>query len=249
MEPTYVIEHINPLLPVKQRLQVWSRMYFADKLRAAGFISYNGEDLSWYRLVDGQVLQSVYLYSRSSSFTAFASVGYGMHPLFISAPMPQKPVVRGWTDDEIMSKIHLRPPLTTTAEAPSLMVPATDLRGAEKLDEFILPLFEEHTTMVDAYLWYKARYVAMETQKRTFATLEFIDWAIYMDDTEFYPFCLRALEQRNCSYDPKDQKKKEAQIAAMRDGQREAYMKTLNTKMKRNMTRLLKKVEIYASGE
>lgn len=249
MQPTFSLNHFNPLMPVKHRLQAWSRLYFAEKLRAAGFVSCKGEDLSWYRLVDGEVLQSVYLYSMHSGMFAMGSIGYGMHPLFISAPMPQKPVVQGWTDDEIMSRIHLRPPLTTTAEAPSLMVPATDSRGAEKLDEFILPLFEEHATMVDAYLWYKSRYVAMETQKYTFTTQEFIDWAIYMDDTEFYPFCLRALEQKDCSIDAKAQQKKDAQIAAMRDGQREGYMKVLNTNKKRNMTRLEKKVGICVTVE
>lgn len=242
---TFTIQHITPFVPVKKRLQAWSRLYFADILREAGFVSFQSEDISWYRLVNGELLQTVYLYSKSSSaFTAFASIGYGMHPLFISAPMPQKPVVRGWTDDEIMTRIRLQPPLTTTAEIPSLMVPATDLRGAEKLVEFILPLFEECATMTDAYLWYKSRYLAMETPKRTFATLEFIDWAIYMDDTEFYPFCLRALEQKNCSIDAKAQQKKEAQIAAMRDGQRDVYLKALETKRKRNITRLQNKVGI-----
>lgn len=241
---TYSINHINSFVPVKHRVQAWSRMFFAEHLKENGFVSYCDEDISWYRLVNGELLQTVYLYSRSSSaFTAFASIGYGMHPLFISAPIPQKPVVRGWTDDEIMTRIRLQPPLTTTVEIPSLMVPTTDLRGAEKLDEFILPLFEECATMTDAYLWYKSRYLVTETPKRTFATPEFIDWVIYMGDTQMYAFCIRALEQWNMP-DKKTQQKKKTQIAAMRDGQRDIYLKTLETKKKCNITRLQNKVGI-----
>ena len=40
-----------------------AKMIYEDKLISAGFVSYNNEGLSWYKVLNGCILQSVYLYS------------------------------------------------------------------------------------------------------------------------------------------------------------------------------------------
>ena len=70
MNADYTITNI-PLLPVakKAHLQKWSRTYFADHLRELGFVSWRGEDLSWYKLVGGEVLLTIYLFD--STYTVY----------------------------------------------------------------------------------------------------------------------------------------------------------------------------------
>lgn len=228
------------------QLRQWARGCFAKPLREQGFVCYPGADTSWYRLVDGQLLQSVYLYGVVSKQATNVKIGYGMHPLFIEAPLPQRLQVQDWIDSEIMTQIHFFPPLTAVEEYGGLMLPLTPQRGAEKLREFIFPLFEQSKTVEKAYAWYKARYLAMETAVRSYATPEFIDWAIYMDDRKLYPMCLRALEQKKEPLAPECAEKRAAQIEAMRNGLRDEYVKRLEAEKAENAKRLRKILETSA---
>ena len=53
----------------KEHLQRCIRtLKYPEVLRDAGFVSYNGEDLSWYKVLNHEVLQTVYLYSDCGRF-------------------------------------------------------------------------------------------------------------------------------------------------------------------------------------
>ena len=81
----------------KEHMQRCARGIYAEKLKKAGFISYNGDDLSWYRVINNEILNTVYLFSSLNMFSITPlrmEVGYGMHPLFIPAPIPQKIIFR-----------------------------------------------------------------------------------------------------------------------------------------------------------
>ena len=47
----------------KEMIQRCARGIYAEKLRNAGFVSYKGEDLSWYKVVGKDVIHSVYIFS------------------------------------------------------------------------------------------------------------------------------------------------------------------------------------------
>ena len=64
-----------------------AKMIYEDKLISAGFVSYNNEGLSWYKVLNGCILQSVYLYSLFPRAPFLMAEGYGCHPLFIPAPI------------------------------------------------------------------------------------------------------------------------------------------------------------------
>lgn len=72
-----------------EHVQRFVQEVFADQLRKAGFVSYKGEDINWYRLVNGDVLQTVYFYTRHKPLPAAVEIGYGCHPLFVP-PLFQK---------------------------------------------------------------------------------------------------------------------------------------------------------------
>lgn len=226
------------------RLRDWAQTYFSEILGRQGFVSYNGEDTSWYRLADGQLLQSVYLYGVACESEFHVKIGYGIHPLFIKAPIPQQCRLLDWVDTEVMTQIHFFPPMVPLDGSYPLMFPATAQHGAERLREFIFPLFEQTKTMENAYAWYKARYQAMETALLSYATPEFIDWAIYMKDRDVYPMCLRALEQKNTPAGSSCARRREAQIGAMNGSSLDEYIRLLEAEAEKNALLLREKLGI-----
>lgn len=89
MKADYTITNI-PLFPIdkKAHLQKWSRTYFADHLRELGFVSWRGEDLSWYKLVGGEVLLTVYLFDSFGYLPMMPCLSYGTHAAFVKPESP-----------------------------------------------------------------------------------------------------------------------------------------------------------------
>lgn len=75
----------------KSYLQEYSRGVYADFLKKEGFKSYNGDDLSWYRVVNHEVLQSFYIFTIGGSFPITPTLGYGVYPLYVPVPFPMRP--------------------------------------------------------------------------------------------------------------------------------------------------------------
>lgn len=218
--------------PVKDRLQYWSRNFLADKLRDEGFISYNNEDLSWYRIVNGELLHTVYLFTKTARAWAFAEIGFGVHPLFIPAPIPQKCVVTDWWENEVLTGYLHRGSWTSIPGEPYLVAPATKLCGAENLDTGVFSWFRRCQTLEKSYAMYKKRYLHPETSRispslrpgaseHSGVTLPFIDCAIYLNDSDIFSYCIHDLNRRNMTYHKKNQEKKEAQLKALCGGEHE----------------------------
>ena len=75
----------------KEHMQRCARGIYAEKLKKAGFISYNGDDLSWYRVINNEILNTVYLFSSLNMFSITPlrmEVGYG--PIIYSGTNPTK---------------------------------------------------------------------------------------------------------------------------------------------------------------
>lgn len=238
----------------KTHLQQWARAVFSEKLKKAGFISYQNEDLSWYKVINGEVLLTVYLHTFSPVNPLVPAIGYGMHPLFIESPLPQKVSVRGWVDNEVMARIYFNTPKIQFDESTYVLCPNTPLRGAEKLDEVLFPLFSSVHTIRDAYLVYKSRYLeyAQTTPKSydwrvrdILLTNDFIDMAIYLDDKEMYPICLHSLEEKIGW--KKEEKRTQAQIQAIKFGNRNAYLEELDSRRLKLSRKLEDKLDIKIS--
>lgn len=72
-----------------EHIQRFVREVMADTLRAAGFSSYKGEGIHWYRIVNNEVVQSIYFVTSHTQLPVFLEIKYGFHPLFI-LPVFQK---------------------------------------------------------------------------------------------------------------------------------------------------------------
>ena len=56
-----------------EHTQRFMREVMADRLREEGFVSYKGEDIHWYRLVNNEVVQAIYFVTRHTAPEAIAS--------------------------------------------------------------------------------------------------------------------------------------------------------------------------------
>ena len=74
-----------------EHTQRFMREVMAERLREEGFVSYKGEDIHWYRLVNNEVVQAIYFVTRHASLYSGGGfeLCYGCHPMFIS-PIFQK---------------------------------------------------------------------------------------------------------------------------------------------------------------
>lgn len=242
-------KEINPLKSSaeerKEHLQNWARYYCAEKLRQRGFVSYNNEDLCWYKIVNGEVMLSVYFYIMYPMYPYPVNIGYGIHPLFIAAPIPHKVTIRGWTDDEIMTQLRIRTNRSQTPIDHYILAPATEQCGAEYLDKEVFPLFDQVHSIEDAYQIYKNRYIEREKQiYHPFTTLEFDDFAIFMNDTEIYPLCLRSKAKKRFHETDKRYALNQSQTAVMTGGDPAQHLALLEARKKRFISKIRRKLGI-----
>lgn len=78
-----------------EHIQRFVREVMADTLHAAGFSSYKGEDIHWYRIVNNEVVQSIYFVSSHTQLPVFLEIKYGFHPLFIPPVFQKSPYFYG----------------------------------------------------------------------------------------------------------------------------------------------------------
>src|SRR5699024_1773033 len=115
-------------------LERCARGIYAEKLRNAGFVSYKGEDLSWYKVVNSEIVQTVYLFSSWGMTPLLIQIGYGVHPLFIPAPIPQKIIFNESSNDEVMQKVFDKEKHRIYDSETCVMCCNTKEMGAELLD-------------------------------------------------------------------------------------------------------------------
>ena len=250
MNADYTITNI-PLLPLnkKAHLQKWARTYFADHLRDLGFVSWRGEDLSWYKLVGGEVLLTVYLFDSFGYFHMMPCLSYGTHAAFVKPEMPHKVTERSIGGVfETMRYLYFDTPMRQMA--PDIQVMATDTPdgGYRKFEETVLPIFDSIHTLEDAYRPFREYYLEWREErleqapqyidKEPFASMDFLDEAIWFHDTEMMELCAR---------DPDlwyPIRKREAKRLQMQkdalNGHRDEYLRELERRKDRYLRKLQK---------
>ena len=244
----------------KGQLQHCARKIFAEKLRRAGFVSYNGEDLSWYRVVNHQVLHSVYFFSRLNTIPLFMSVGYGHHPLFIPAPIPQKLIFSDLWDDEVMQWVRKPDAQCITYDGTWVMCHNTEEHGAEILDADVFPVFGQVNTEEDAYRLHRAECVErikLHGRRYPGGTMQIVgsewlaDEAIYFADNEIQNIIIdqlirqkESMEKGNMASTPKRREWYQLRIEAIQSGEREKFLMMLEARKKRFTRSLEKKLGI-----
>ena len=203
MNADYTITKYS-LLPIdkKAHLQKWSRTYFADHLRDLGFVSWRGEDLSWYKLVGGEVLLTVYLFDSFGYLPMIPCLAYGMHAPFVKPEMPQKVTMRevGWVS-ETMNFLFFDTPKRQMAPNLQVMSPDTPDGGYRQFEETVLPILNGIQTLEDAYRPFREYYLDRRVSllerapqyadRQVFASMDFLDEAIWLNDVEMMERCAR----------------------------------------------------------
>lgn len=223
---------------------------FAEKLKSAGFVSYNDENLSWYRVINSKILQTVYFYSMFK-FPFQVAIGYGMHPLFVPAPIPEKLYISISNIDNGEINWWFRKEFS----GPKVFYPGTAINclntpehGAELLDSDLFPMFEEHTTEDSVYTHWRLKY--LKTHK---TTEYFVDQAINQRDQSIYEDLISFWYWRYVRVCDKNQKTSqdlrfieimEHRLDAMRTKNEDEYIAILEERKKKYAKRLETKLKI-----
>lgn len=234
-------------------MSAWAKRFFYDKLTAQGFVSYQDKGLSWYKVIDNSIIQTVYLFS-NSYLMLMPVLGYGCHPLFITAPLPHKVRESVSTAGNVQSSILLFPtPKVMYADCPVMYTKSPE-GGAELLDEIVFPHFTKLRTEADAYRFHREQirtHMDRFLSTRSWADFngmvacrDFMDELIYMEDWEMLKYVDRDLSPSFCRNE-KERKRVDEQRAAIRDGKRDDFLIMLQKRKKRFVNRLEKNVGIH----
>lgn len=241
-----------------EQIKKCAKEIYEKKLINEGFISYNNEGLSWYKVINGCILQSVYLHSPFSGAPLFMEEGYGCHPLFIPAPIPRKVLGESYEDETML---RVRKELRyRTYEGTQVMCRNTEERGAEVLDTDVFPVFRKVRTEEDAYKLHRERCmetIAWYNKRNPGEPLQIIgsewlaDEAIYFDDNEMQRMMIdQLIYQRECMKSgdmmstPTKREWYQKRIEAIQDGAREPFLMMLEARKKRFIRDLERKVGI-----
>lgn len=193
-------------------VQRFVREVYADRLRQAGFSSYRGEDIHWFRLVNNEVIHAVYFRSSCARFPLMLEMGYGCHPLFIPPLLQRSPFMQPILSYE---QIDYRIPELIPGSMP-IGVQHSFIHGlrnkiyripdvqvhcpAEEetrhlILEKVLSVLDPIDTPAACYALHKARR-ASEIENDAWLTMTpyFVDEVLYWEDTALYPYCSLYIE-------------------------------------------------------
>lgn len=188
-------------------VQRFVREVFADRLREAGFSSYKGEDVHWFRLVNGQVIQGVYFVTRHNKLHTSLEIQYGAHPAFIPPIFQRSPYLYAAPSYEQMYNIipelwpgcgydgRMKTLLCGAENAPYrvpdvlILCPQSPPHNLDILEQ-ILSVLDGIDTPSACYETHK-RWRAAEIENGAMLTMStyFVDEVLFWQDQSLYPYC------------------------------------------------------------
>ena len=251
-----------------EHVQRFVREVYADRLHQAGFSSYKNEDIHWYRLIDGQVVQSVYFIANYMALPAMLEIRYGSHPLFIPPIFQRSPYMRGEPGYELMytaipeitpssmprgiqrSQIHGLTNIIYRIPDAVVHCPA-DMHTTHAILEKVLSVLDAIHTPEDCYKAHK-NWRQGQIENGSWLTMSpyFVEEALCWEDSPLYPFCMEYIEGKISWLEGaknlrKTDKEELTHLLTLRDvfinGTREQYLQTLCDRAGKNR-RMLDKV-------
>lgn len=189
-----------------EHMQRYTREVFAERLRQEGFSSYKGQDIHWYRLVNNEVIQCVYITAWSVTPYTFAEIKYGCHPLFISPIFQKSPIMNGIEDlVQISYLIPERIPNSTKdgverfllcgsynrayREPDVLIICSPEQNNGLDVLEKLLAVLNQTTTPLACYELHKDLRRRLSFPSFRVRSTYFVDEVLYWKDDELYPYC------------------------------------------------------------
>lgn len=197
-----------------EHTQRYVREVMADRLRAEGFVSYKGEDIHWYRLVNNEVVHAVYFITRHAKLNSFFEIRYGCHPLFIPPIFQKSPYLYGAPGYEQMNdSVPERIPGSTAYGVQGLMLfgscnrpyripdamimcPRDKNNGLDVL-ELVLPTMDTMKDPRACYEMHKKRR-AREIEIGNTYTMSpyFVDEVLFWEDQGLIPYCKEYIDNK-----------------------------------------------------
>lgn len=171
--------------------QIYIREVFADRLRQQGFWGQDGNDFSWYRLVNSQVVHSIQFFTRYTSIPVILEIGFGFHPLFITPSFHKGPYLYETPGTELMFGQYQILKQSNRIYSPNILIncPADEHMGRDILDR-IFSIMDPIQTPLDCYTAHKSsRAEQIQHKQWFFTTPQFVDEVVYWNDRQLYPFC------------------------------------------------------------
>ena len=235
---------------ITKEAQVYIREIHRDTLVQCGFSSLDGDDIAWYRIVNGEVLQSVHFLTRHTFRPIIMDMAYGCMPLYLAPMFPKGPYLYSLPDSrEICTQVQLMQGNTIGpySKASSVMCPMEGSRGLDILKDEVLAPLNQIDSADSCFTFHCSRYV----QRGTWHTmsLEFIDEVLYRQEQDLYEVSRKRVEHLLLNFDryyfpPKEipvvRHHLELQQTVLHGGSRIDFIDALE-KRKQNTLRILRK--------
>ena len=194
-------------------VQKFVREVYAEQLKEAGFHSYRDEGVHWFRLVNDEVIQTVYFVTRHTTFPITLYIEYGCHPLFIPPILQHSPYMYGMPGyeqmyDVIQETIPGRMPhgrqrsmvqgMTNRCYREDVLVECpVNPDERQQILHNVLAEIEPLSTPEACFEAHK-RWRAREIENDAWLTMSpyFVEEVLYWEDKSLYPYCMEYMRGR-----------------------------------------------------
>ena len=246
--------------------QIYIHDIFADTLKQEGFVSPDGKDTIWYRVVNHEVVNTVCFFTIFSGTPISLWMGDGIHPLFVEPFRTNTVYISDFSYNRVVlqerSILSKDGPGGTEYYAPGIPVeiPHGPDKGLYTLEEIILPRMAAAKTERDCYELHKARYLEVFgpdfAGNANICSDEFLNEAIFFEDTELFPQLRDVVIERLQRYENYDEKLRnrkwvkeglvhlEYQRKALLEDDRDAFLESMAQRRNKTVDLLQKKFKI-----
>ena len=226
---------------------------FADRLKEEGFVCPNDKLLCWYRVVNNELIQSIYFFSQWSNLPLMMEIGYGIHPTYHKPFSSSDVYISNQPYDERFYTVSIGSDLPVQHYSPYsseilVYAPISDGRGITTLDHVVLPTMNSIKSVEECYRFHRKMYCHSSFGMSTIM----IDEAIQLGNTAAFPNCIRALDKmislyiKDCEQYPSRKEYQDKlqyarhQKAALLTEDRKPYLEILEQCQAKNLQQLKK---------
>lgn len=189
---------------LNQHAQSFIGYAMADELKKEGFASARNKGIHWFRVVNGEILQSVLFYTTHAHLPMFLEIGFASCPLFITPEIPKSvrrpAVLRGMESFNRGYPILKKHGNANFSPEVAVVCPSDEFRGLDILRGVIAQL-NEIRTMRDCYEKHiedilKLASIAGIPIKEVMynrMSVDLMDEIVYFDDQRWYDICKRKI--------------------------------------------------------
>ena len=258
---------MSSMIELKKDMQLYGKEIYTNDFLKAGFVSYNDENLCWYKVINHEVLCSVYILLSWRVPPLIPSLHYCAYPLYVPVAVPESSVVERdvfrWVGNIQTAHLKLEyygirnPRNGDLAERffrdTDIQQSSARRRGAELLQEITFPEFEKIHNQEDCYAlhrayWLKENIDDYERSGRTHNLIfpfAFIDEVICNEDEEMYPYCILRIQKMFDTFlAEKYAPLWQMQLDALNGIRREEYLAYLEERKRKFVKKLEKKLVI-----